>query len=49
MCSVSNEIIEDAVKRVKEDCSSENIQHLAQTIRKYRPESADVKHTQSLL
>lgn len=48
MVSISNKIIEDAVKRVKEDCSMENIKHLAETIRKYRPESAEIKSTQGL-
>ena len=50
MCSISNEKIEEAVRRVKENCSSENIQVLASTIKKYRPESAaDVKQSQSLM
>jgi len=50
MCSISNEKIEEAVRRVKENCSSENIQVLAYTIKKYRPESAaDVKQSQSLM
>ena len=50
MCSISNEKIEEAVRRVKENCSSENIQVLASTIKKYRPESAaDGKQSQSLM
>ena len=27
------------MKKVKENCSTENIQNLAQTIKKYRPET----------
>ena len=37
MCGVSNQIIEEAMKAVKADCSLENIRHLAETIKKYRP------------
>ena len=48
MVSMSNQIIEDAVNRVKENCSMENIKHLAETIKKYRPESADIKKGKSL-
>jgi len=48
MVSMSNQIIEDAVARVKENCSMENIKHLAETIKKYRPESADIKKGKSL-
>ena len=44
MVSISNQIIADAVQRVKEDCSMDNIKHLAETIRKYRPESAEIKN-----
>ena len=43
MCSVSNKIIEEAMERVKADCSLDNIKHLADTIKKYRPESSDLK------
>lgn len=39
MMSFANKKIEEAVKRVKEDCSLANIQNLAETIKKYRPES----------
>ena len=45
MFTVSNGIIEEAMQKVKDDCSSENIQHLAATIKKYRPESVDNKKT----
>lgn len=48
MVSMSNQIIEDAVARVKENCSMENIKHLAETIKKYRPESAEIKSGKSL-
>ena len=48
MVSISNEIIEDAMRRVKEECSMENIKHLAETIKKYRPESAEIKKVKSL-
>ena len=47
MCSVSNKIIEEAMARVKADCSIDNIRHLADTIKKYRPESSEEKHSQS--
>lgn len=48
MVSNSNKIIEEAMQKVKEDCSLENIKHLAETIKKYRPESADIKNPKSL-
>ena len=48
MVSMSNQIIEDAVARVKENCSMENIKYLAETIKKYRPESAEIKNGKSL-
>ena len=48
MVSISNQIIDDAVKRLKDECSMENIKHLAETIRKYCPESVDIKKVQSL-
>ena len=48
LVSISNQIIADAVQRVKEDCYMDNIKHLAETIRKYRPESADIKTVKSL-
>ena len=41
MCSVSNKIIEEAMARVKADYSIDNIRHLADTIKKYRPESSE--------
>ena len=48
MCSVSNKMIEEAMRRVKQDCSIDNIKHLAETIKKYRPESTEMKNSQSL-
>jgi len=48
MVTISNKIIEDAVKAVREDCSLENIKCLAQTIKKYRPESMEVKNVRKL-
>ena len=45
MFTVSNGIIEEAMQKVKEDCSSENIQHLVATIKKYRSESVDNQKT----
>jgi len=41
MCSVANDMIADAMKRVKENCSMDNIKNLAETIKKYRPESGE--------
>jgi len=48
MVTISNKIIEDAVKAVREDCSMENIKRLAETIKKYRPESMEVKNVRKL-
>ena len=48
MVAISNQIIEDAVNRVKENCSMENIKHLAETIKKYRPESTETKEIKCL-
>jgi len=48
LVSISNKIIEDAVKAVREDCSLENIKCLAETIKKYRPESMEVKNVRKL-
>lgn len=48
MVSISNKIIEDAVKAVRENCSIDNIRHLADTIKKYRPESSEVKTVRKL-
>merc|ERR1712032_499524 len=48
MVTISNKIIEDAVKAVREDCSLENIKCLAETIKKYRPESMEVKNVRKL-
>lgn len=48
MVSISNAIIEEAVAAVRQDCSSENIRRLAETIKKYRPESAEVKNVRKL-
>jgi len=48
MVSISNKIIEEAVAAVRQDCSSDNIRRLAETIRKYRPESAEVKNVRKL-
>lgn len=48
MVSISNKIIEEAVKAVREDCSMDNIRHLADTIKKYRPESAEIKNVRKL-
>jgi len=46
--TISNKIIEDAVKAVRDDCSINNIRHLAETIKKYRPESSEVKSVRQL-
>jgi len=48
MMTISNKIIEDAVKAVREECSLENIKCLAETIKKYRPESMEVKNIRKL-
>ena len=62
MVTISNKIIEDAVKAVREECSLENIKWvqilvlyetsisrcLAETIKKYRPESMEVKNVRKL-
>jgi len=48
LMTISNKIIEDAVKAVREDCSLENIKCLAETIKKYRPESMEVKNVRKL-
>merc|ERR1712181_132842 len=48
MMTISNKIIEDAVKAVREECSLENIKCLAETIKKYRPESMEVKNVRKL-
>jgi len=48
LVTISNKIIEDAVKAVREDCSLENIKCLAETIKKYRPESMEVKNVRKL-
>jgi len=43
MMSMANSKIEEAVKMVKADCSLQNIKNLADTIKKYRPESNQEK------
>jgi len=39
MVYIANSKIEEAVKKVRDECSLENIRNLAETIKKYRPES----------
>ena len=48
MCGVSNQIIEEAMKAVKAECSLENIRHLAETIKKYRPAETELNNSHSL-